>query len=85
MTKVGIARKFRELVGWEMPTRKAARIMYEENKLTFKDVEDARYILRALEGKTGSNIKVSIDAPTEPRPNNPYNLPPSHEAFTLLS
>ena len=83
MTKAGIARKFRELVGWEMNNSKAARIMYEENKLTFKDVEDARYFLRALEGKTGSNIKVSSDAPLEPRSKNPYKLPESDEdAYT---
>jgi predicted phosphodiesterase len=82
MTKVGIARKFRELIGWEMPTLKAARIMYNENNLTFKDVDDARQSLRSIEGKKGvARVKVSIDAPTEERPRNPYNLPPSDESI----
>lgn len=83
MTKVGIARKFRELVGWEMPTNKAAKIIYEENKLTFKDKEDARTALRKIEGKNGKGDRtiISKDAPREDRPKNPYNLPPSDEAI----
>jgi predicted phosphodiesterase len=67
-----------------MPTLKAARIMYNENNLTFKDVDDARQSLRSIEGKKGvARAKVSIDAPTEERPRNPYKLPESDEdAFT---
>ena len=79
MTKVGIARKFRELVGWEMPTLKAARILYKENDLTFKDVEDARSSLRQIEGKNGNRVIVHSSAPLEDRPRNPYNLPQSDE------
>jgi len=64
-----------------MPTLKLSRIMYNENKLLFKDVEDARYILRRLEGKAGnSSKKVKVNEEfvvTEERPRNPYALPKS--------
>ena len=41
----------------EMPTLKLARIMYSENKLLFKDVEDARFRLRDIEDKAGRRKK----------------------------
>ena len=81
MTKVGIAREFRNKNGMEMPTLKAARIMYKENPLSFKNVEDARVSLRAIEGKCGKGNKLTH--PTEDRPRNPYNLPQSDEAVFL--
>jgi predicted phosphodiesterase len=67
-----------------MPSRKLARIMYDENNLLFKDTEDARYRLRYIEGKTGNQrkgekIKQSEYYMTESRPLNPYNLPVSDE------
>ena len=52
-SKITIAREYREKYGMEMPTLKLARIVYAENNLLFRDVEDARCRLRAIEGKTG--------------------------------
>jgi len=57
MTKANIARKFRDEYGMEMPTTKLARIMYNANNLTFRDVEDARSVLRAIEGKNSTTIQ----------------------------
>ena len=64
----------------KMPTLKLARIMYNENNLLFSDVEHARSILRAIEGKSKGGVKITHPAPERPR--NPYNLPPSEaESF----
>jgi len=80
VTKIGIARAYRDKYGKEMATLKLARIMHKENNLMFKDVEDARYFLRATEGKAkGSNYKVTHPMPERPR--NPYNLPESDETI----
>lgn len=80
MTKVDLARKFRGKHGWEMPTLKAARILYKQENLTFKDVEDARTALRAIEGKTGIKGKKSeIEGEKIARSYNPYKLPESDE------
>ena len=79
MTQANLARKFREQFGWEMPTRKLARIMYTERPLDFKDYEAARFALRSIEGKGSNHIKVSAEAPKEERPRNPYKLPESNE------
>ena len=57
MTKSNIAREYRKK-NPEMPTLKLARIMYNENNLLFKDVEDARYRLRYIEGKTTNSKKL---------------------------
>jgi len=52
--------------------------MYNENKLTFKDLENARSVLRAIEGKYGqNNIKITHETPE--RSKNPYKLPESDE------
>lgn len=82
MLKTDIAREFRGKYGWGMPTLKLARIMYKDNPLSFKDVEDARYILRKIEDKTGEKkiINKSPEAPKEDRPRNPYKLPESDES-----
>ncbi len=78
MTKVGIAREYRDKHGMEMPTLKLARIMYNENNILFKNVEEARSSLRYIEGKC---IKGSpITHPCPERPRNPYNLPHSDES-----
>lgn len=79
-TKIGLAREFRAKYGWEMPTLKLARIMYNQNKLTLKDVEDARMNLRRIEGKS-SNYKAILESKNYAgdRPKNPYNLPKSDE------
>ena len=51
MTQANIAREYRNKYGMEMPTLKLARIMYNENKIVFKDLERARDALRGIEGK----------------------------------
>lgn len=68
----------------DMNTKKLARIMYEENKLLFKNAEDARKSLRYIEGKTGDRDRKTI-IKTEfykegARPYNPYAIPESDEA-----
>lgn len=69
------------------PTLKLARIMYKENVLLFKDVEDARNRLRYIEGKAGNkNKKCVVNTEfykEDARPYNPYNLPTSEEAEYL--
>lgn len=77
MTKTEIARQYRDNHGMEMPTLKLARIMYSENKLSFKHLEDARNFLRKIEGKSGKVSKITHPAPERPR--NPYALPVSDE------
>lgn len=66
-----------------MPTLKLARIMYSDNNLIFKDVEDCRHALRYIEGKLGARFKHKFKNTefhmTESRPKNPYNLPESYE------
>jgi len=77
-TKTGLARQYRDEHGMDMPTLKLARIMYKENPLAFKDLEQARQALRSIEGKNGkSNIKITHEVPD--RPKNPYNIPASDE------
>ena len=84
MTKQSVAIEYRKKYGMEMPTLKLARIMYNDNKLLFKDVEDARSKLRYIEGKQGisdkSKIKDKSFFMSEARPINPYNLPKSEES-----
>lgn len=78
MTQTNIARKYRDKHGMDMPIRKLARIIYDENKLAFKDYEAARYAIRSIEGKAYKRSKVTNPHP--PRPVNPYKLPPSDES-----
>lgn len=82
--KGDIAREYRDKYGMDMPTKKLARIMYDENNLLFKDVEAARDTLRHIEGKRGktrqaNHIVNSKYYMKEERPKNPYNLPESDE------
>jgi hypothetical protein len=79
MTKTEIARQYRDNHGMEMPTLKLARIMHSENKLLFKNLEDARHFLRMIEGKAGKKSKVTVTHPAPERPRNPYALPTSDE------
>ena len=81
MSKVNIARDYREKYGWDMPTLKLARIIYNDNPLSFSSVDHARTSLRSIENKLGkkNNIITTKDMPT--RPTNPYNLPESDEAI----
>ena len=79
MSKTNIARKYRDTHGMEMPTLKLARIMYNENKLAFTNLEHARLVLRSIEGKLGKRKNVKVTHPATERPRNPYNLPHSHQ------
>jgi predicted phosphodiesterase len=80
--KVDTARKYRTKYP-EKPTLALARVMYNGNKLLFKDIEDARLILRRIEGKNGEKQRKHLGDKTlviaEPRPYNPYKLPESDE------
>lgn len=66
----------------DMPSLKLARIIYNENNLQFTNVEDARSVLRRIEGKHGNNERKSLknkDLIIEnARPYNPYSLPESY-------
>lgn len=90
MRKSDLARQYRDKYDKELkemfpdgvPTHKLARIMYNENKLLFKDTEDARHALRRIEGKHGKPPKrgsVKVTHPAPERKMNPYNLPASDE------
>jgi predicted phosphodiesterase len=75
--KTDLARKYRDIHGMEMPTLKLARIMYNENKLLFTDVHNARVTLSRIEGKMKGGGGVKVTHKHEERPRNPYNLPDS--------
>lgn len=82
MNKAEVARQFRKKYP-EYNNMKLARVMYNQNKLLFKDIEDARGRIRYIEGKQGAAQRTSV-VKTElfkdkPRPYNPYNLPASEE------
>lgn len=77
--KSDLARQYREKYGWEMPSKKLARIMYGENPLLFKDVESARYMLRYIEGKSNGYMKNRKMTRLPDRPQNPYKLPESDD------
>jgi predicted phosphodiesterase len=78
MTKVDLCNEYREKYGWDMPTLKLARIIYNENPLLFNGVEGVRLTLRNIEGKSSNRTIVRKHIPERPR--NPYNLPQSDEA-----
>ena len=68
----------------DTPTLALARKMYIKNKLSFKNVEDARSVLRYIEGKKGADKRypkiINSDIfKSEARPYNPYKLPESDE------
>lgn len=78
--KIEKAREYRRIHGMEMPTLKLARIMYAENNLLFKDVEDCRDKLRAAENKNGNRYARDKEfIMKEHRPFNPYKIPKSEE------
>jgi len=79
-TKVNLCSEYREKFGWDMPTLKLARIIYNENKLLFSNVERVRDTLRSIEGKKGKSNR-KIVKQVENRPLNPYNLPSSDETI----
>lgn len=81
--KSDVARVYRDTHGMDMAIRKLARLMYEENKLLFKDYEDARMSLRYIEGKMGGKLRTQVKGTKyfkeETRSLNPYKLPESDE------
>jgi len=81
-TKADVCRQYRDKFG-DLPTRQLARIIYDENKELFKDVEDVRGRLRYVEGKSGERHKKKVlntkYFKEEARPYNPYKLPESEE------
>jgi predicted phosphodiesterase len=79
MNKAQLCAEYREKYGWDMPTLKLSRIVYNDNPLLFTGVESVRRILRAIEGK-GSNRTTLRKAMPE-RERNPYKLPESDEAI----
>ena len=79
MTKVQTCVDYRERFGWEMPTLKLARIIYQDNPLLFTSLDAVRTALRSIEGKGGQ--RVGIRKEVEERPKNPYKLPQSDEAI----
>lgn len=82
MKKSDISRQYRKKYP-DMPTLKLARLIYSDNNLLFKDVEDARKNLRYIEGKSGAKDRKYLKDKSlvieEDRPRNPYNLPASEE------
>lgn len=76
-SKTNIAREYRDKYGMEMPSLKLARIMHSNDPLLFTSVDNARRILRSIEGKTKNGTKPTHKY--EERPKNPYNLPGADE------
>lgn len=80
MTKAKLAKDYREKYGWDMPTLKLSRIMFNDNPLFFSNVDNARQSLRSIENKMGKSNNYKIIKEMPERPKNPYNLPESDEA-----
>lgn len=80
-TKAELCSDYREKYGWEMPTLKLARIIYNENKMLFSNIDAVRSSLRSIEGKMGKNSGYIIRKEIDTRPLNPYNLPSSDETI----
>jgi predicted phosphodiesterase len=79
-----IVREYRQKYGWDMPTLKLARIIYEENKILFKSVESVRDKLRYIEGKSGgAKLLKTVNTNIPNRSKNPYKLPESDKADRL--
>ena len=81
--KAQIAREYRDRYGSDMPTKRLALIMYQQNLTIFSSMEDARSVLRYIEGKAGKKNRFETLIKSKyymekPRPSNPYNLPKSY-------
>ena len=81
MGKSDLAKEIRNKYGWDMPSRKLARIMHRDYPAIFFSEDNARTVLRYIEGKIGKNNYKPKDKHLfmPPRPMNPYNLPQSYE------
>jgi len=81
--KASKAREYRDKHGVKITTSALARLMREECPLIYKNVEEARFYLRYIEGKAGDryrkNVKNTKYFMEEPRSCNPYQLPHSDE------
>ena len=80
-TKADLCNDYREQYGWEMPSLKLARIIYNDNKMLFNNIESIRSTLRSIEGKNGKTNNYKIRKEIDHRPLNPYNLPSSDETI----
>ena len=79
MTKTQVCREYLKKYP-NYPNLKLARIIYSENNLLFKDVEQARSMIRILTGNNGKKSRTYDKRfVTEAKPINPYNLPESYE------
>lgn len=76
MVKTDIVREYRTKFP-DYPNLKLARIIYQKESKLFTSVDGVRSILRAIEGKSGSGMKVTHKV--DNRPYNPYKLPESDE------
>ena len=77
MTKKELLTQYRQKYGWEIPTKKLARIVYKENSILFPNLEAVRLGIMRLEGKGMSKrYKPITNMPN--RPTNPYNIPQSY-------
>ena len=86
MTKASVAAEFRAKHGLDVPIRTLSRALYAEHPLLFKNLEEARFYLRYIEGKAGERSrdyskKVRPELlMEEKRPLNPYSLPKGDES-----
>jgi predicted phosphodiesterase len=85
MNVAEIAKEYRTKHGSDMPTAALARVMHKENPTIFYSAEQARSILRYIEGKSGAKnrnkkIQQSPHFMSTPRVYNPYNLPKSYQS-----
>lgn len=84
MLKSEIAREYRTKFP-DTPSLTLARKVYNENKVVFKDVEEARSRLRYIEGKLGKShakkVKHTPFFKEGERPRNPFKLPESEETI----
>lgn len=83
MNKRELAREYRRKFP-DFPNLKLARILYKDHILIYKDVDDARNCVRAIEGKVGGRKRDTRpedreEFGCEPRPYNPYKIPQSYE------
>ena len=76
MVKTDIVREYRTKFP-DYPNLKLARIIYQKESKLFTSVDGVRSILRAIEGKSRSGMKVTHKV--DNRPYNPYKLPESDE------
>ena len=80
MDKSKIAREYRKKYGIDVPTRRLAKLMSEENPDIFS-LETARRALRYIEGKSGDKERKKVTNMIESpiRPYNPYKFPEFEE------